>query len=578
MPDEQILQPGATSSPSKRRRLGLYAVIALVAGVFIFAVAAPIYAASVTVKGHPVFNAGTGSALTITSTLASSGHLTRFNGVTLSLSGTAISGAGFQGSKNTTASFDTSVMNALLQDSAGGTLSTISKTLPTASGAFSVTGTISSGFPTYSRVAKANVTLVETLKPSKDDYIQNAGGNTAFRNAGAATALSVTGGSGNVRRALVNFDMTSVGTNGLISATLKFTVAANATWTGGDTITVRRLNSGTTANWTEGPGLGADSNVVGTGATWNQSTDGNLNNTTKSGTAWTAAGALSDVQAVTATAVNPGSNPVAGTVVSFDVITDVQNGISNGWIIYKTNEASSGTITFTSSEGTIATAPTLVLVYGAATTVSLTEALTASKDDYIQNAGGSTAFRNAGAATTLVVSGGSGAVRRALIAFDLAPMGTTGLVSATLSFKVAATATWTNGDTLTIRRFNSGINWTEGPGLGADSNVVGVGVTYNRVSDSNLHNATNGGTSWPGGVGGLGDAATATATAVHPGSNPPAGTTISFDVTTDVKSGVYNDGGWIIIKTNEATSGNITFVSSEGTAANVPTLTLVYSY
>lgn|GEM_PF-6751505 len=43
--------------------------------------------------------------------------------------------------------------------------------------------------------------------------------------------------------------------------------------------------------------------------------------------------------------------------------TDVRNGAASGWLLKKTDETTTGTITFTSNNGTIANAPTLVLVY-----------------------------------------------------------------------------------------------------------------------------------------------------------------------------------------------------------------------
>lgn len=273
MEEPQAQEPHTSEQP-QGRRWGLYAVAAAVIGVFLLAVIGPIFAASVTVKGDPVVNSGTDSALTFTSTLFNSGHINRFNGVTFTVSGTSITAVGFQGSKSSTATNDSSVIKATLQDSAGGTLKTATTTLSTGSGSFAVTSTIASAFPTYQRVAKVVVGLTETLKTTKDATIRSAVANTNF---GAATTLSVAATSP-IDRALLGFDLSNVGTNGLQSATLTLTVAATATWTNGHTLTVQAFNLTSPGSaWTQGACTG--SSCAGSGVTWNNAVDSNTNNT-----------------------------------------------------------------------------------------------------------------------------------------------------------------------------------------------------------------------------------------------------------------------------------------------------------
>ncbi len=361
----------AASRSRRRQRIGLFAVIAAVSTIGVLAVAAPAIAASVTVKAHPVLNSGAGSALTASSTFSSSGHVSRFNGLTYTFSGTTISQINFRGAKTTVGTNDSSTISASFLNSAGTSIGSASTTLTGALTTFSQTSTVvgAPSLPTYSAVAKTKLTLTETLVATRDAFIQGpsaAPAATIHDNEGANTVLTVSRNTATDRtnRAVVSFDFATISTTGLTSATLVLTISSAASWVNGDTVTVYRVNASGT-DWTQGNGNGATKGT-GAGNTWNCTSDTDITDNGRDcavADRWLGAdpgGTWGATPTAAAVAINQNQT---GTV-SFNVTADVVAGTTRGWLIKKTVETTTASVNFSSREAGVGVAPKLVLVFG----------------------------------------------------------------------------------------------------------------------------------------------------------------------------------------------------------------------
>lgn len=203
---------------------------------------------------------------------------------------------------------------------------------------------------------------VVSFNPMRDMYVRSGSAN---KNEGANEALVVQNSGKN--RSIVDFSTApiiqlQVDPSAIVSASLKVTITSNGNnWSTGRTIDLHRV----LVNWTEGNG---DGNVRGTGAgaTWNCSSDSNINNGSKNcsgSTEWD----MDNPSAIWSTTVVDSAtitNNQMG-VVAFDVtdeVRDIAQGSPHfGWIIKRTSESTSGSVNFGSRES--GTPPELVITY-----------------------------------------------------------------------------------------------------------------------------------------------------------------------------------------------------------------------
>lgn len=197
-----------------------------------------------------------------------------------------------------------------------------------------------------------------TLTAAADSYLKQGSAN---ENEGASTFLRVQSSGHN--RSLVRFDESqlenAVENRQSYTATLQFTITDNGgNWgSTGRTIDLHRL----TSNWAEGNGF-VTGNIpptrgTGSGATWNCAIDtniANINDDCSGATDWNMANSSLWPFAATVIGTQTITNNQTG-VVEFDVTADVQAFINNtnqnyGWLVKKTNESQSGSVSFGSKE------------------------------------------------------------------------------------------------------------------------------------------------------------------------------------------------------------------------------------
>jgi len=215
---------------------------------------------------------------------------------------------------------------------------------------------------------EANVTTqvessVVTLSAEKDSFLRAGDKNT---NEGANEVLQIQG-SGQYRT-LVAFNQTEIesaaGGLDVINATLRLYIEDNANnWSpSGRTIDIHKL----AANWVEGNGWNVGNNIRGTGSgvTWNCAIDTDISNPQANcNPTWNGGNFVS-----TTTDSMLITNGLVYQFIEFDVTADVQafldgTGQNNGWIIKKTQDSQSGSLDFTSREGTTNN-PELVIFFG----------------------------------------------------------------------------------------------------------------------------------------------------------------------------------------------------------------------
>ena len=170
---------------------------------------------------------------------------------------------------------------------------------------------------------------------------------------------------------------------------------------------------------------------------------------------------------------------------------------------------------------------------------------------------------------------------RSLVRFDQSALQSTIGSHQILSAKLRLTITdngnnWgTTGRTVDVHRLLS--DWAEGNGTESNRGT-GPGATWNCATDSNIANQNDdctGSTAWNMNNSSLWpfvSAATATTTITSNQSG-----TVEFDMTSDVQSfmsGSSQNYGWLVKKTNEGQSGQVSFGTKENTA--VPQLVVIY--
>jgi len=206
------------------------------------------------------------------------------------------------------------------------------------------TSAISTPTRTPSPAVTPTVRPVVSLDATQDAWIQQ---DSVTRNKGNDTGLHVKSASGKLRRALLQFDLTSISPTACIgSATLKLTLTK--VQSKARTYAVHRV----TASWTEGNG------ASNSGVTWSRR-DGV--------TVWGSAGG--DF-APTATATTP-TGTTNGVALEWDVTGDVRAMLAGavpntGWLLKDADEGSSVELVFASREnGTIQKRPQLMVTFAA---------------------------------------------------------------------------------------------------------------------------------------------------------------------------------------------------------------------
>ena len=196
-----------------------------------------------------------------------------------------------------------------------------------------------------------------------DSFLRSGANNT---NEGASERLRIQSSGHN--RALVQFDLSSISTAGLQSATLVLNLAENSNnWgSSGRLVDVHPLLE----DWTEGNGHNAVmvSGVPtfrgsGQGVTWHCASDADISNQQSNCASLWNGGAFASA---TAAGVLH-TNGLLGEV-SWDVTTDVMAGANFGWLIKKREEGQPGQVRYFSREGAarvgdVSLAPRLILVY-----------------------------------------------------------------------------------------------------------------------------------------------------------------------------------------------------------------------
>ncbi|MDP3062052.1 MAG: hypothetical protein Q8O40_02380 [Chloroflexota bacterium] len=113
------------------------ALALLVLGALLFSNVA--YAASTTVKGHPVLNSGSGSAFTQNPSWSGSTYITRLNTTTYTFSGNNVATVVLAGTKTVIPSTCTVTATVTLQSATGSTLASASTNVARAGTTFSTT-------------------------------------------------------------------------------------------------------------------------------------------------------------------------------------------------------------------------------------------------------------------------------------------------------------------------------------------------------------------------------------------------------------------------------------------------------
>ncbi|MEK7571653.1 MAG: SdrD B-like domain-containing protein, partial [Patescibacteria group bacterium] len=212
--------------------------------------------------------------------------------------------------------------------------------------------------------------------------------------------------------------------------------------------------------------------------------------------------------------------------------------------------------------------------------INATTTLTPIADSFIKE--GSQNENEGGSSLLRIQSSGH---NRALVKFDQSQIqqavGNSQNYTATLQFTISDNGNnWgATGRTIDLDRLTQ--NWAEGNGFIARNTPpyrgTGLGLTWNCATDSNIANQNDdcsGNSAWNMSNSSLWpfeSTPTATATII----NNQAGT-VTFTVTSDIQSFISNinqNYGWLVKKTNESQTGQVSFSSKEG--ATSPKLIII---
>jgi hypothetical protein len=390
------------------------------------------------------------------------------------------------------------------------------------------------------------------LSPTQDNSIYSESSNSN----GIGRLYSGRTNSGNNRRALLQFDLSSIPSTALItSVTL--------------TLNVDQVSSSTTDNfslhkittpWGEGTsnGGGAGGSAVAPDATW---TDAMLGTSS-----WTTAGGDYDAVASQTLAIDNSignktftSNPI--------LLLDVQNwvngnNINSGWILIGDETTNNTTRRFGSKDA--GTAPVLSITYFQPTTVNLTPI----KDNTIFQS----AANNSNGAGVYLFSGltCNNTPRRALMKFDLSSIPSDATILS-VSFSINSNRAGFSAsptDVYALHRMTS--DWGEGN----SHNSLGLGAAA-VAPDATWDNAMFPSTAWTNSGGDfIGTPSSSAPFAPIGDSTIPS----SGDLVADVQNwvdGVNTNYGWILLGSEGDACTARRFGSRENTG-NEPTLTIVY--
>lgn len=142
-----------------QRHWGIWLLL-LVAGVLVVLSLRPIFAASMTVKGHPILGSGTDSSYTNSPDWSGTGSITRVRTVTTNFSGDNVTSVTVSGTKFPRRSCIAVIMYVTVRGAGGSTLASGNTTIPASGTTFSRTVTLSTSVY-YHNIATVDVSFTE---------------------------------------------------------------------------------------------------------------------------------------------------------------------------------------------------------------------------------------------------------------------------------------------------------------------------------------------------------------------------------------------------------------------------------
>jgi len=390
------------------------------------------------------------------------------------------------------------------------------------------------------------------LNPSQDNSIYSESNNSN----GVGRLYAGQNNMGNNRRALLQFDVSSIPSTAIISSV---TLTLNVDQVSSSTTDNFNLHKLTTA-WGEGTstGGGAGGSAVAPDATWSDAMLGT--------SSWTTAGGDYDAIASQSLAIDGTtgdktftSNPI--------LLLDVQNWVNgtstnSGWIIIGDETTNNTTRRFGSKDA--GTAPVLSITYSEPTTVTLNPA----KDNSLfqstpNNSNGAGIYLFSGQTCT-------DSHRRALMQFDLSVIPSDATILS-VSLTVNSNRVGTSGspaDVYALHRMTS--DWGEG----TSNDNFGLGTTA-VAPDATWNDAMTGSSAWTTAGGDfIGTASSSAAFAPVGDSTIPTSANLVADVQNWV-DGANPNYGWALIG-NEGTICTARRFGSRENANFKPTLTIIY--
>lgn len=412
------------------------------------------------------------------------------------------------------------------------------------------------------------LTLQPSAATSKDTYISAAATATNY---GVTTLLETVSGA-SARKSLVQFDLSSLPANSIISSALLTLVCTSSA--GGDLVVGAHR---ALTDWFEGDANGGTTTI--SGSTWN------LRNHIGS-VAWSGGAGGGAGTDYTTTATDNEDTTVTGSYtwnVTVDVAAFVAGSATNrGWWFVQI-----GTLLrqwASSDNATSGNRPKLVIDYqvpilgSSSGTSAVTGTLTDPGATIIQPnaaAGLDTGIYqlsptfNYGTDIVLYAGRNSASLLRGMLAFDLTSIAPgTIVLSATLTLRVHVEL---NGTDRVVGVHRALTQWYEGVKNGTAPDASQDGSTWN------LRNA-NGSVAWAGGAGG-GSGTDFATVATDTQNITTIGIFVNFDVTVDVQDwidSVATNYGWWVIAADETTNNTYKgFNTSDFTTADYrPKLTL----
>lgn len=390
------------------------------------------------------------------------------------------------------------------------------------------------------------------LNPSQDNSIYSESSNSN----GVGRLYSGQNNMGNNRRALLQFDVSSIPSTAIITSvtlTLNVDQVSSATT---DNFSLHKL----TTPWGEGTsnGGGAGGSAVAPDATWTEAMHGT--------SSWTTIGGDYEAMASQTLAIDgtTGDKTFASNPI---LLFDVQNWVNgmntnSGWILIGDESTNNTTRRFGSKDA--GTAPVLSITYSEPTTVNLNPA----KDNSLfqstpNNSNGAGIYLFSGQTCT-------NSHRRALMQFDLSGIPSDATILS-VSLTVNSNRVGTSGspaDVYALHRMTT--DWGEG----TSNDNFGLGTTA-VAPDATWNDAMTGSSAWTTAGGDfIGTASSSAAFAPIGDSTIPNSTNLVADVQNWL-DGVNPNYGWVLIGNEGAICTARRFGSREN-ANFKPTLTVIY--